>query len=206
VARRRWRPAWPSNPTSWGWGQPGRVGWRGGGRQQRAGLGPQDPTAQVTKRCQEAGVVLAQQRAQPVVGLGAVPDRVLLGAGEHGDGADQLGVGRQRPVGCPVGTQDVGQHDRVGVVGLLARDGMALPIAGHRQRVDGIDRPAGGAQAGHQQAPGGLDRDRDRCLQAVAGLGQQLQQPGKPGRVVTDAPLGDQAAVGVDHGHVVVVL
>jgi hypothetical protein len=103
-----------------GWGQPGRVGWRGGRRQQDAGLGPQDPTAQVTKCCQEARVVLAQQRPQLVVGLGAVPDRVLLGTGQHGDGADQSGVGRQRPVGRPVGAQDVGQHDRVGVVGFLA--------------------------------------------------------------------------------------
>jgi len=36
--------------------------------------------------------------------------------------------------------------------------------------------------------------------------GQQLQQPAKPGGVVTDALLGYQAAVGVDHRHVVVVL
>jgi hypothetical protein len=28
----------------------------------------------------------------------------------------------------------------------------------------------------------------------------------KPGRVVTDPPLGHQSAVGVDHGHVVVLL
>jgi hypothetical protein len=96
----------------------------------------------------------------------------------------------------PVGAQDVGQHDRVGVVGLLARDRMALPVAGHCQRVDGIQRPAGGAQAGHQQAPGGLDRDRDRRLRAVTDLGQQLQQLGKPGCVVTDAPLGHQVAGG----------
>jgi hypothetical protein len=193
-------------PDQLGLGQPGRVGWGGGGRQERAGLGPQDATAGGAERCQHPWVVLAQQRAQLVVGLGAVPDRVLLGAGEHGDGADQLGVGWQRPVGCPVGTQDVGQHDRVGVVGLLARDRMALPVAGHRQWIDRIDRPASGAQAGDQQPPGGLNRDRDRRLRAVARLGQQLQQLGKPSRVVTDAPLGDQVAGGVDHGHVVVVL
>jgi hypothetical protein len=32
-------------PDQLGWGQPGRVGGGGGSRQQRAGLGPQDPTA-----------------------------------------------------------------------------------------------------------------------------------------------------------------
>jgi hypothetical protein len=83
---------------------------------------------------------------------------------------------------------------------------MPLPVAGYRQRVDGIDGTASGAQAGHQQAPGGLDRDRDRRLRTVAGLGQHLQQLPIAGRVVTDAPLGHQAAVGVDHGHVVMVL
>lgn len=102
-----------------GWGQPGRVGGRGGSRQQDAGLGPQDATAGGAERRQQPWVGLAQQRPQLVVGLGAVPDRVLLGTGQHGDGADQFGVGRQRPVGRPVGAQDVGQHDRVGVVGFL---------------------------------------------------------------------------------------
>jgi len=40
-----------------------------------------------------------------------------------------------------------------------------------------------------QQDSGGLDCERDRRLQTVAGLGQQLQQLGKPGRVVTDGRL-----------------
>jgi hypothetical protein len=83
---------------------------------------------------------------------------------------------------------------------------MPLPGAGYRQRVDGIDGTAGSAQAGHQQAPGGLDRDRDRRLRTVAGPGQHLQQLPIASRVVTDAPLGHQAAVGVDYGHVVMVL
>ena len=83
---------------------------------------------------------------------------------------------------------------------------MPLPVAGHRQRVDGIDGTAGNAQAGHQQAPGGLDRHRHRLVHTVAGLGQHLQQLPIASRVVTDAPLGHQAAVGVDHGHVVMVL
>ena len=40
--------------------------------------------------------------------LGAVPDGVLLGAGQHRDGLGQLGVGGQRPVRVHVGTQHAG--------------------------------------------------------------------------------------------------
>jgi hypothetical protein len=137
------------------------------------------------------------------VGLGAIPDRVLLGTGQHGDRADQFGVGRQRPVRRSVGAQDVGQYHGIGVVGFLARDRMPLPVAGCCQRIDRIHRPAVGAQARHQQPPRGLDRHRHRRLRTIAGLGQQLQQLLEPGRVVTDAPLGHQPTVGVDHGHVV---
>jgi hypothetical protein len=83
---------------------------------------------------------------------------------------------------------------------------VALPVAGHGQRVDGIHRPASDAQAGHQQPARGLDRHRHRLVHTVAGLGQHLQQLTKAGRVVTDPPLGHQPAVAVDHGHVMVVL
>jgi hypothetical protein len=69
----------------------------------------------------------------------AVPDRVLLGAGQHGDGLGELAVGGQRPVGVQVGAQDVGQDDRVAVVGLAARDRVPVPVAGHRHRVDRVD-------------------------------------------------------------------
>ena len=43
-------------------------------------------------------------------------------------------------------------------------------------------------------------------VRAVAGLGQQLQQRGEPGRVVADPALGQQRAVLVDQGDVVMVL
>jgi hypothetical protein len=72
-----------------------------------------------------AGVVLAQMRAKPVVRGGARPDGVLLSAGEHRDGVGELGVGGQRPVRVGVGAQDVGEHDRVAVVGLAARSSVA---------------------------------------------------------------------------------
>ena len=81
---------------------------------------------------------------------------------------------------------------------------MPVPVAGHRHRVDRVD-PAGGAQAGHQQAARCLDRHRDGVLGAVAVLGEQVQQPGQAGRVIADPRPGQQPAVPVDEGDVVVV-
>jgi hypothetical protein len=58
---------------------------------------------------QRRGEVLPQQGSQLVGQLLTVPDRVLLGTGEHGDRLNQLGVGWQRPVVVCVHPQDVGQ-------------------------------------------------------------------------------------------------
>jgi hypothetical protein len=55
-------------------------------------------------------------RAQLVGQLPAVPHRILLGAGQHGDRLDQFGVCRQRPVGIGVGAQDVRQRHRVRMI------------------------------------------------------------------------------------------
>ena len=137
---------------------------------------------------------------------GAVPDRVLLGAGQHGDGLDQLGVGGQRPVRVQVGTQHVGQEGRVPMVRLAAGDRVPVPVAGHGHRVDGVDRAAGGAQACGQQPAGGLDGHRDRVIRGVAVLGEQGQQLGQARCVVADAAAGQQLAVPVHQGDVVVVL
>jgi hypothetical protein len=139
------------------------------------------------------------------VRAGAVPDGVLLGAGEHGDGLGEFGIRGQWSVGGLVGAQDVGQHEGVPGVGLLACHGVPVPIAGYRQRVDREYLAAGRAQARHEQAAAGFDGDRDWLLAAFAGGDEQLQQCGEPGGVVADAAFGDQVAVGVDQGDVVVV-
>ena len=114
-------------------------------------------------------------------------------------------VGGQRPVEADVGAQHVGQHDRVAVVGFAAGDGVPVPVAGDRHRVDGVDLAAGGAQAGHQQPARGLDRHRDQVLGGVAVLGEQAQQLREPGRVVADAAAGQQVPVRAGQGDVVVV-
>ena len=58
---------------------------------------------------QEGWEVLAQVGAELVAGLCSIPDGVLLGPGQHGDGLDELGVFQQRAVGCGVREQDVRQ-------------------------------------------------------------------------------------------------
>jgi hypothetical protein len=121
---------------------------------------------------------------------GAVPDGVLLGPGQYGDGLGELAVGGQGPVGVPVGAQDAGQDDGVAVVGLAPGGRVPVAVAGDCHRVDRVDGAPGGAQAGGQQAARGLDRDRDRVFGAVAVLGEQFQQPGQPGRVVADPQPG----------------
>jgi hypothetical protein len=75
-----------------------------------------------------------------------------------------------------VGAQDVGQHERIPGVGFLPRDRVAIAVAVHRLRVDRVHLASGGAQAGHQQAPAGLDGHRDRVLGVVSGVDEQLQE------------------------------
>jgi hypothetical protein len=84
-----------------------------------------------------------------------------LGAGQHGNGLHQLRVGGQRTVVGAVDPQNVRERHRVGVVAFGPRDGVALPVSGNCQRIDRLDRAAGGAQTGDQQAAAGLNRDRD---------------------------------------------
>ena len=113
-----------------GQGELGGVGGGGGGGQDGAGVGPHDAAFGRGVGGQEAGVVLAQVGAELVVRGGAVPNGVLLGAGQHRDGLGQLGVGGQRPVRVHVGAQDAGQDDRVAVVGFAARRPSAGPGSG----------------------------------------------------------------------------
>ncbi|GGW97076.1 hypothetical protein GCM10010383_28610 [Streptomyces lomondensis] len=119
-----------------------------------------------------------------------VPQRVLLSTGEDGDGPAEVAVVGQRPVGVHVGAQDIRQDQGVARVGLLARDQVPVAVAGGGHRVDREHLPLAGPQDGHEHAPRGLDRDRDRVLLAVAVLDQQVQQDLVARSVVGDVPLG----------------
>ena len=86
----------------------------GGGGQDGAGCGAVEGGASGAGEGGQRGrIEVAEQLTQLVVDLDAVPDGVLLGAGQHRDRAGLLAVAGQGPVGVPVGPQDVGQHDRV---------------------------------------------------------------------------------------------
>lgn len=58
--------------------------------------------------------------------------------------------------------------------------------------VDREHLPLAGPQHGDEEAAGGLDRDWDRILGAVAVLGEQIQQDLVAGGVVGDVALGDE--------------
>jgi hypothetical protein len=153
---------------------------------------------------QGGGVVLAEQGADLVGDLLAAPDGVLLGAGQHRDGLGEFAVGGQRPVGVPVGAQDVRQDESVAGVGLLAADAVAVAVAGGGERVDREDLAAAGAQGGNEQAVAGLDGHGYRVVRAVAVFGQEVQELVVAGRVVADAGFGELGAGVVDDGEVVV--
>jgi hypothetical protein len=83
-----------------GAGEMGGLVGGGGGGQQGASDGVAHALAADAHRGEEAGEVLAQVRGELVGGLGAVPHRVLLGAGEDRDGLGEFGVGGQSAVGA----------------------------------------------------------------------------------------------------------
>ena len=104
-----------------------------------------------------------------------------------------------------IGADEIGQHLGVARVGLGAGHDMALPVAGHRQRVDGVDLIAGGHQGGHPQASVGLDAHHH-----LGGfpreLGEQLVQGAHGGHALGESALGQHGALFVKDHHVVVDL
>ncbi len=144
----------------------GNRGLGGAGRQGEDGAGVragQPTVGQAGERGDRGRVGVQQQRSQPVAELLAVPDGVLLRPCEHRDGLGELAVDRQWAVRGQFGAQNVGQHQRVAGVGLLARQAVSVPVARHRHRVDREHLPAGRAQTRHQQAVRALDRYRMGC-------------------------------------------
>ena len=91
---------------------------RGGrGGQDGTGFGAQDAAAGVGEGGQEAWVVLAQVGAELVVGGGAVPNGVLLGAGQHCDGLGQLGSAGSGRCACMSVRSTLASTNGVAVVG-----------------------------------------------------------------------------------------
>jgi hypothetical protein len=97
--------------------------------------------------------------------------------GQQLDRLGQRAVASDLAVVVAVGADQVGQHLGVPAVGLGPGAAMPTAVAAHGVRVDRIDLVAGRQQRAHQQAPVGLDPDRD--LGRVLGMGghQGVQLP-----------------------------
>lgn len=90
-----------------------------------------------------------------------------------------------------IGAQDVRQDQGIPRVGLLARDGVPVTVAGGGHWVDREHLTLTGAQHSHEQAAGGLDRHGDRVFLAISVLRERVEQDPVAGRVVGDVPLGE---------------
>ena len=159
------------------------------GFEEFAGFGPAQAVLPGCEGVQGGGVVLAQQGAELVGHLLTVPGGVLLGAGQDGDRAGEVGVVRQRPVCVHIRAQDVRQDQGVARVGLLAQDTVPVAVAGRGQRIDREYLPPALSQHRDQQAARGLDGDRNRGLVGIPVLSEQVEQELVAGRVVGDVTL-----------------
>ncbi|GAA2795272.1 hypothetical protein GCM10020219_078140 [Nonomuraea dietziae] len=83
---------------------------------------------------------------------------------------------------------------------------MAFAITGDSHGIDRVDLPASRTKRGDKQAAGCFDRNGNRGLWAVASLGKHGEQLVEAVDGLADALFGDQGAVLVDEGDVVVFL
>ena len=138
-----------------------------------------------------------------------------MGAGGQLDRLTLVGVAGDRSVMGPVQADDLGQQVRVGGIGLRARGGVPLAVAGHRHRVDREHLVAGGDQGGDPGAAVGLDADLHQPrgltrLEVGPGighlLGHQSMQPVHPLETLRQPSADQHLSCVVDDLHVVVVL
>jgi hypothetical protein len=97
------------------------------------------------------------------------PDQVLVRPGQHLDRLGERAVAGDRAVVVPVGADQVGQHLGVAPVGLGPGGAVPAAVAADSLWVDRIHLVAGGQQRADQQAPVGLDANRD--LRRGLGMG-----------------------------------
>ena len=183
VSMLRARPAPPQQRTHPAGCQPssGLGGW--GGAQHREGVA----ISQLSEGLQRRGKVLAQGATEPVGRPGPVPDEVLVGPGEDRHALRPVAVTGDRTVVVAIGADQFGEHLRVSRIGLRARQGVTVPIARRRSRVDGVHRVAGLHQRLDPQAPVGLDSYAH--LAGIIRMGRhQLMEPGDAHDALRQAP------------------
>jgi hypothetical protein len=106
-------------------------------------------------------------------------------------------------VQVPVGAQNVRQHRGITGIGFAAGLRVPFPVAGHRARVDRIQREPGLGQRDDEQVLVSFERDR-RLGGAAAVLGDQREKISESGRAGIDSGARDERAVLVDQRDVVV--
>ena len=133
------------------------------------------------------------------------PDQALVRPGQHLDRLGQRAVAGDLAVVVPVGADQVGQHLGIPAVGLRPRAAVPAAVAADGLWVDRIDLATGGQQRSDQQAPVGLNADRD--LRRVLGMaGQQGVQLTHACQAVKDPTDGQHGAVLVQQAQVMVAL
>jgi hypothetical protein len=155
---------------------------------------------------EERWVGLAQQGPELIGDLLAVPDGILLGAGQDSDRLHEFGVGRQGPVRGSIDAQDVRQQLGVDPVRFRTGDAVTLAIARHGQGIDGVDPATRASRAGDDQPSWRLDRDRDLLVLRIPTLRQQVEQQAIPGGIISDPASGQHGSGLVHQGDVVVLL
>lgn len=135
--------------------QPSRQRGRGGELQQDAGLGAAETVLPVQVGV-EGGGEYSRRRERSWLASCCRFQTASCWAREDGDGACEIAVLRQRPVGVHIGAEDVRQDEGVAGVGLLPCDRMAIAVACGGHRVDGVDLALPGPQDRDEQAAGGL--------------------------------------------------
>ena len=179
----------PERSPNLGKGQPRRLAWA---RRRR------EDAHRVTVRELREGFeggreVLPEGVAEPVGLAIAVPDQLLVGAGEYPHLGGFVTVAGDRPVVVAVGADQIGEDLGVAGVGLGAADVVALAVAGHRARVDRVDAVAGRDQGRDPGAAVRLDADHD-FARARGVLRDQLMQRGDARDAFGQPPGGESLA------------
>ena len=197
----RWRP--PRLSAERIWEMLSRAASRGPGALDSTPTA--SPWASFGKASSAPGKYSLRRVTQPVGLADAVPDELLVGAGEDAHGAGLVAVAGDLAVVVAVGAHQVGEQPGVAGVGLRASDMVAVTVARRRARVDGVDVVAGRDQRRDPGAAVGLDADHD-----LAGPGgvlcDQFVQSGDPRDALGQPPGGEALAGFVHEMDVMVVL
>ena len=160
---------------------------------------------QIVERLQRARVVLTQRRAQGIGVPVTSPDQILMCPGQDLDRFSGGAVAGDRTVVMPVGAHQISQELGVPGIGLGPRYGVAVAVAGSRQRIDRIHLIASRNERLDPQAAVGFDPDHD--LVWFFGVpGKELMELADAAKPLGQSTPGQPRPAFIHQVHVVVVL